>query len=170
MRMRHVLWAGLALALGLLAGGRLARGEDPKTSAKRLPDTIDVDLIWNFYWEGQKKRGDILELARLDAKENAGKTLVITHLETRTPQSMRLQVVEHRKPRSKSGGKLKWKKTIRRGEAFSLEFITATSEYAGSAYASLIGMRFAPGTRPGIEITRGNGEIYVYAEGYWSRP
>ena len=169
---------GVALACVLAVGGLMVGGwltsaqaqEKSKTTPKPLPNTIDVRLIWSFYFQGNKKKGEFIELERLDAKENRGRSLVITHLETRTDQSILFQLVEKRKKPSKGGRRSVWKKTVRRGDPFSADFRTSSSEYVGSRYSSFTGMRFDPDTRPAIELTRSSGEVCVYAEGYWSRP
>jgi len=45
----------------------------------------------------------------------------------------------------------------------------STSKWVTSGFNTLVGMKFDPGTRPAIEVTQGSGEIWIYAEGYYSR-
>ncbi|MHC4550879.1 MAG: hypothetical protein ACYTEZ_19155 [Planctomycetota bacterium] len=171
MRLRLKILLGAALAVaGFVVWLAPAAAQEAKSTTRPPPDTIDVRLIWNFYFDGEKKRGEFVELERLDAKQHAGRSLVITRLETRTAQGVRLQVVEWRKKENMGGGKPAWDKTVRRGDPFSADFLTQSTEFAGSRYVSETGMRFDPGTRPTIEVTRGSGRILVHAEGYWSRP
>jgi len=170
MRPRYAFLA-LALGLALLVTMLFAQDDgEHKTTTAPPPGTIDTHLLWNFYFRGTRKKGDVLELAQLDGKESRGRSLVVTRIETRTPASMRFQVIEHRLVPAQPGAKPAWKKEVRRGDAFSADFITASTEWAGSSYDSFTGMLFSPNTRPALEITLGNGELCVYAEGYWSGP
>jgi len=171
----------LAAVFGLMLGGVAAgeEEEDPKADERKTtarptvqppPTAIDVDLIWNFYYQGKKRKGDVVEFVQLDAPEHHGRTLVITHLDMRTRQSTRAQIVEYRKEKSRRAGRPVWKKMVRRGEAFSMGWQDSTSQWVASGFSSLVGMKFGPGTRPSLEITHGSGDIWVYAEGYWSSP
>jgi hypothetical protein len=167
MHFRHATLVSLALAVALLCTLLFAQGGEEKTAAPP-PNTLDTRLLWNFYWQGTKRKNDVLEL--LDPKEARGRSLVITHLETRASASMRYQVIQHRRLAVQPGAKPAWKKEVRRGDAFSSTFITASTEWAGATYDSFTGMVFEKDTRPALEITLGNGDLWVYAEGYWSGP
>jgi len=128
--------------------------------------------IWNFHFEGKKKRGDVIELAQLDDPKYGGKALVITHLEMRIPQSMRFEVEEFwQEPDKKQrDGKPAWARRVLRGSAFSAGILDSTSEWIIVNYDSNTGIVFAPATRPSIELTFGNGELEIWAEGYWAAP
>jgi len=162
---------GIAVLLVFL-GAVIAQGsEETKTSERKpgrlLRQPIYTDQMWNFHFEGKKRKGDILELAQPDAeRENEGRTLVITHLEIRMRQTMRLSVIEHQKIRHQ--GKDGWKKVLRRSELFSVGWLDGTTKYAVSQYKSDVGMKFGPKSRPSLQITQGGGDMAVYAEGYWA--
>jgi len=141
--------------------------EETRTTADPIPGRYDHRLIWNYHFHGKQKRGQVLELVKPD--QGRGRTLVITKLELRMRQSTRVQVIEHQKLGERRG-KPVWKKTIRRSELFSIGAMDSTSKWVVSDYGSLHGLKFAPGSRPAIEVTLGGGEMAVYAEGYWSRP
>ncbi|MHC4341694.1 MAG: hypothetical protein ACYSX0_15965 [Planctomycetota bacterium] len=171
-----VLVGLLAGVIGLLLGGGMpiAMGDETKSSAEpivRPPYALDAGVIWNFHHNNKVKRGEIIELAKLDSKEADGRHLVITHLELRTRHHMQVQVVEHRKDKKRvqRNGKPHWNKKVRRGEGFSLGTLESTNRWIKSGYSTIIGMKFEPGTRPAIEVTQGAGEIWIYAEGYWAR-
>ncbi len=160
----------IAIALfvcGLLLLGNVSGQEEAKSTTQPVRNTVDPNMIWNFQFEGKKRRGQFIELLRAD--EARGRALMITHLELRTRTSTRLAIVEHRKvgKKRKDGG---FKKYIRRSELFSLGWPEATTQYVASGFSTLIGMKFEAGTRPAIEVTLGGGNMAVYAEGYWSRP
>ena len=155
---------GIAVFLVCL-GAVMAQGsEETKTVARQktplIRESIPTDRMWSFHFEGKKRNGDFLELAQPE-----GRTLVITHLEVRMRQTMRLSVVEHKRVRTK--GKEAWKKTLRRSELFSIGHLDGTTKYAVSQYKSDIGMKFDGDMRPSLEITQGGGDMAVYAEGYW---
>lgn len=161
----------------LLAGGfgyllsSTATGDETNTTADPLPQRVSVDQIWNFHHHEKVRKGQFIELAKLDTQKSQGRSLVITHLEVRTRQSMRVQVVEHRRDPVKvqRDGKPYWNKKIRRGEGFSLGELDHTTQQVRSGYSTLVGMKFDPGTRAALEVTQGSGPIWIYAEGYWSR-
>ncbi len=147
-----------------------AKKDEFKTTAKPPPDVYDPNLLWNFHFEGKKKKGTFVEL--LTEKEARGRVLVITHMDLRIRQSTRVAVVEHRKVQRKKkfgGGKF-WKKFLRRSELFSLGWRESSSQYTVSGFSLRAGMKFEADVRPALEITHGGGEMAVYAEGYWSRP
>ena len=54
------------------------------------------------------------------------------------------------------------------GDGFSTGHIDSTSQWLGTGYFGTTGLKFDPGTRPALEVTLGGGEMWVYAEGYWS--
>ena len=158
--MRSMVLAAACLAIGL------AWAED-EPAKRPPPDTIDADLIWNFNWHGKKQRGKFIEF--IQEGEARGRSLVITQIELRVTRSTRVQVVEHRKGvRGREGGAATWRKAVRRGEGFSTGHIDSTSQWLGTGYFGTTGMKFDPGTRPALEVTLGGGEMWVYAEGYWS--
>ena len=175
MRLRLGIAAVCVLSgvFGLLMGG--ASGEDGrKTSSDPGAGSLHHlhhDQIFNFHYHEKVKRGEFIELAQLDSQENRGRTLVITNLELRMRQSTRVQVVEHRKDKTKKrrDGKPFWNKTVRRGDGFSVGDFDSTTKWVKSGFNTLVGMKFDPGTRPSIEVTQGSGEIWIYAEGYYSR-
>ena len=140
--------------------------EETKTTADPIPGRYDQRLIWNFHFHGKKRRGDVLELVK--PEDMRGRTLVVTKLELRMRQSTRVRVIEHEKVGERRG-KPVWKKRIRRSELFSIGTIDSTSKWVVSDYDSLYGLKFAPGSRPAVEVTFGGGEMAVYAEGYRSR-
>ena len=150
--------------------GDKAGKDESKTTAKPPPDVYDPNLLWNFHFEGKKKKGDFVEF--LTEKEARGRVLVITHMDLRIRQSTRVAVVEHRKVarKKKFGGGKFWKKFLRRSELFSLGWRESSSQYTVSGFSLRAGMKFEPDVRPSLEITHGGGEMAVYAEGYWSRP
>ena len=132
-----------------------------------LRQSIQLDRLWSYHFEGKQRKGEFLELAQPDAmRRGKGRTLVITHLEVRMRQTMRLSVVEHERIRVK--GKDKWKKILRRSELFSMGRLDNTSKFMISNYTSDIGMTFGPDSRPSLEIRQGGGDMAVYAEGYWA--
>ena len=143
-------------------------GEGTKTTTQW--DRVDTSMIWNFHFEGKKRRGDFLELT--EPKEARNRTLVITKLEMRMRQSTRIRVIEHTllNENKQQRGKAAWKMTVRRSDLFSLGKVESTSKWVASDYDSLTGLKFKPGARPALEITQGGGEMAIYAEGYWSRP
>lgn len=159
MRWR-IAFALLVCSLFLL--GNVSGQEEAKSTARPVRNIVDPDMIWNFHFEGKKKRGQFIEF--LSAHEARGRTLMITHFELRTRTSTRVAIVEHRKVGTR------FKKYIRRSELFSLGWPEATTQYVASGFSTLIGMKFGPRTRPAIEVTLGGGNMAVYAEGYWSRP
>ena len=160
---------GIAILLVFL-GAVMAQGseetkpQETKTVAKGptplIRESIPTSRMWSFHFEGKKRKGEFLELAQPD-----GRTLIITHLEVRMRQTMRLAVTEHK--RIKVRGKDTWKKTVRRSELFSIGYLDGTTKYAVSQYKSDIGMKFTKDMRPSLEITQGGGDMAVYAEGYW---
>lgn len=157
-----VALACACLAIGIASGQGGDEGAPP-------PNTIDARKIWNFDWHGKLQRGKFLEFLQPD--EGRGRFLVITQIELRVTRSTRVQVVEHRKGvRGREGQKARWRKTIRRGEGFSVGWIDSTSQWLATGYTGQTGMRFDPDTRPALEISHGGGEMWVYAEGYWSSP
>ena len=154
----------IAIVLVFL-GAVMAQGsEETKTAEPKaqpmLRESVPLTRMWSFHFEGKKRKGDFLELAQSD-----GRTLVITHLEVRMRQTMRLAVVEHKSVNNK--GKQAWKKKLRRSELFSIGHLDGTTKYSISQYKSDIGMKFGEDMRPSLEITQGGGDMAVYAEGYW---
>jgi len=162
---------GIAVVLVCLAAVMAQGSEETKTSERApqpmLRESIQPARMWSFHFEGRKKKGEFLELAQPDAeREGKGRTLVITHLEIRMRQTMRLSVVEHKAKRVR--GKDTWKKSLRRSELFSMGRLDYTTKYMMTNYASDLGMKFGPDMRPSLEITQGGGDMAVYAEGYWA--
>jgi hypothetical protein len=147
----------------------LGAQDAPSAPGARAPD---ASHIWNFHFEGKKKRGDVIELVQLDDPKYSGKALVITHLELRLSQSMRteLELFWQETDKKQRDGKPMWTRKVLRGEAFSAGFIDSTSEWIIVNYDSNTGIVFAPFTRPSIEITFGAGDMEVWAEGYWANP
>jgi hypothetical protein len=170
LRLDVALICLLAAGAGYLLSST-ASGDETQTSADPLARRVGVDQIWNFHYHEKARKGQFIELAQLDTQKSRGRSLVITHLEVRTRQSMRVQVVEHRKDKQKvqRDGKPYWNKKVRRGEGFSLGDMDSTTKQIRSGYSTLVGMKFDPGTRASIEVTQGTGPIWIYAEGYWSR-
>lgn len=170
---------GIAIVLVFL-GAVMAQGseatKETKTSERKaqpmLRESIPLNRMWSFHFEGKKRKGEFLELAQPDAERSkSGRTLIITHLEIRMRQTMRLAVVEHQKIAVKGAsqkGKTKWKKILRRSELFSIGYLDGTTKYAVSKYSSELGMTFGQTSRPSLEITQGGGDMAVYAEGYWA--
>ena len=166
----------LAVGLGFLLGGSpAARAQDttPEQAAPppALPGVgvLDPDRIWNFHFDGKKRKGDFLELAALDAPEHRGRVLVLTHLVMSLPHGTRVEVVEfHRDGAEEGQEKAPWKKRVRRSEAFSAGWVDSTSKGVLTGQSSLVGLKFGPMTRPTLAITQGGGDIAVYAEGYWA--
>jgi len=170
--------------LGLVALGALGaitlvsvlgaqEAQKPVTAPPTASVLPDASMIWNYYYAGKKKRGDVIELARLDDPVYGGKALVITQIEIRIPQSTRLELQEYRQDAQKKqrDGAPGWKKIVRRGEALmSAGFIDSTSQWLLSGYGSLVGCVFDPGTRPSLEVTFGGGDMEIWAEGYWAKP
>lgn len=169
-----VLVCALAIGFGLRFADTPARAQDAAGGTEpqaALPGigVLEPDRIWNFHFEGAKRRGDFLELAALDADEHRGQVLVMTHLAMSLPHSTRLQVVEfHREGDDDGKRKTPWKKRVRRSEAFSLGWMDSTSKDILAGQSSLVGLKFEPGTRPTLEVTQGGGDIAIYAEGYWA--
>ena len=159
-------------ALLVCLGAVMAQGSEETKTAERKPgpmlrEQIDTTRMWSFHFEGKKKRGEFLELAQPDLeRQDEGRTLVITHLEVRMRQTMRMSVVEHTKFSRK--GKDAWKKKLRRSELFSIGWLDGTTKYMASQYKSDVGMKFGPDSRPSLEIRQGSGDMAVYAEGYWA--
>ena len=140
---------------------------ETKTAEKKrdpvLREPVDIDRMWSFHFEGERKKRSFLVLARPDEeRKGKGRTLVITHLEVRQRQTMNWRFVEHRK--TKKG----WEKITRRSELFSLGWLDGTTKYMVVGYSSFVGMKFGPTSRPAIEIRQGSGNMAVYAEGYWA--
>jgi hypothetical protein len=163
-------------ALGFLTAITLvsvlgAQEEEKKTVAPHA-SAPDASHLWNFHFVGRKKRGDVIELEQLDDPKHSGQALVVTHLELRLRQSMRMEIVEFRPdPKKKqSDGKPMWEKITRRGEAFSAGFLDSTSEWLIANYDSRTGTIFDPGTRPSLEVTFGSGEIEIWAGSTAERP
>lgn len=161
-------WTAFAVIalLGLAVVLPRAVGQESKSTTEKLPARIvvlDPDQIWNFHWEGEKKGGQFLEL--LPGLDKEGRRLTITHLEMVVGQSTEVQVVQHRKtPQEKA-----WKKTVRRSALFSLGQLDSTTRFVLSGYSSLVGITFDAYSRPALEVTKGGGDLAVYAEGYWSK-
>jgi hypothetical protein len=168
--MRNTL--GLA-ALGVVAAITLVSVLDaqdaPASPGAQAPA---ASQLWNYHYEGKKRRGDVIELAQLDDPKYGGKSLVITHLEMRIPNSMRIELEEFRQEPDKKqrDGKPAWARKVRRGAAFSAGFLDSTSEWIIVNYDSNTGIVFDAGTRPSLELTLGGGELEVWAEGYWAAP
>ncbi len=141
----------------------------PASPHSQLPS---VSRVWNFHYAGKKRRGDVIELVQLDDAKYGGKALVITHLEMRIPQSMRLQLEEFwQEPDKKQrDGKPAWARRVIRGEAFSAGVLDSTSEWILANYDSTTGIAFASATRPSLEVTFGSGDLEIWAEGYWAAP
>ena len=162
---------GIAALLVCLVAVMAQGSEETKTSEPTpqpmLRESIQLDRMWSYHFEGKQRKGEILELARPDEmRRGRGRTLVITHLEIRMRQTMRLSVIEHERIRLK--GKDKWKKILRRSELFSMDRLDNTSKFMMSHYKSDVGMKFGHDSRPALEITQGGGDMAVYAEGYWA--
>lgn len=141
----------------------------PASPHAQLPS---ASQIWNFHFAGKKRRGDVIELVQLDDAKYGGKALVVTHLEMRIPQSMRVQLEEfwQELDKKQKDGKAAWSRRTVRGEAFSAGVIDSTSEWILVSYDSNTGIVFAPATRPSLEITFGGGDLEIWAEGYWATP
>jgi len=131
-----------------------------------------VSGIWNFRYAGKKRRGDVIEMAQLDDPKHSGKALVITHLEMRIPNSVRIELEEFRQDGDKKqrDGKPLWARKVRRSDAFSVGILDSTSEWIMVNYDSHTGIVFDPGTRPSLELTLGTGNVEIWAEGYWATP
>ena len=164
--MSRGLLTAMACCVAIGFGAVVATGGEETKSTAQF-DKIDTSMIWNFHYEGKKKKGSILELTK--PKDAKNRTLVITKLELRMRQSTRVRLIEHN-PLGERRGKKLWKKVVRRSELFSLGKIESTSKWVVADYDSLMGIKFNPGARPSLELTQGGGDIAVYAEGYWSRP
>jgi len=168
--MRNTL--GLA-ALGVVAAITLVSVLDaqdaPASPGAQAPA---ASQLWNYHYQGKKRRGDVIELAQLDDPKYGGKALVITHLEMRIPNSMRIELEEFRQEPDKKqrDGKPAWARKVRRGAAFSAGFLDSTSEWIIVNYDSNTGIVFDAGTRPSLELTLGGGELEVWAEGHWAAP
>jgi hypothetical protein len=162
---------GLA-ALGALVLIPLVSVLDAQDSAAPKMDAPSAAHLFNFHFEGKKRRGEVIELVQLDDPKYGGKALVITHLEMRIPQSMRAQLEEWwQEPNKKQrDGKPQWSKRVLRGDAFSTGLLDSTSEWIIINYDSRSGIVFAPATRPSIEINFGSGDLEVWADGYWATP
>ncbi len=128
--------------------------------------------IWNYHYAGKKRRGDVIEMIQLDDPKYSGKALVITHLEMRIPNSVRVELEEFRQDPGKKqrDGKPLWSRKVRRGEAFSAGILDSTSEWIIVNYDSNTGIVFDPSTRPSLELTFGSGDVAIWAEGYWATP
>ncbi len=161
------------VALGTVAAvtlvSVLSAQDTPATPGAQAPSASG---IWNYHYEGKKRRGDVIELVQLDDPKYSGKALVITHLEMRLPQSMRIELEEFRQEPDKKqrDGKPAWARKVRRGAAFSAGFLDSTSEWIIVNYDSNTGIVFDAGTRPSLELTLGGGELEIWAEGYWATP
>jgi hypothetical protein len=161
------------LALGTIAAVTLVSvlvAQDPPMSPGGVAPSAAG--IWNYHYAGRKRRGDVIELVQLDDPKYGGKSLVITHLEMRIPNSMRMELEEFRQDPEKKqrDGKPLWVRKVRRGDPFSAGILDSTSEWIIVNYDSNTGMVFEPGTRPSLELTLGGGELEVWAEGYWATP
>lgn len=168
--MRNTL--GLA-ALGAVAAITLVSVLDaqdaPASPGAQAPS---ASRIWNFHFAGKKRRGDVIEMAQLDDPKHGGKALVVTHLEMRIPNSMKIELEEFRQEPDKKqrDGKPAWARKVRRGYPFSAGILDSTSEWIIVNYDSNTGILFDPGTRPSLELTLGSGELEIWAEGYWANP
>ena len=71
------------IALALLVCGLLLLGnvwgQEAKSTSRPLPNIVDPDMVWNFHFEGKKKRGQFIEF--LSADEARGRTLMISYLD-----------------------------------------------------------------------------------------
>jgi hypothetical protein len=166
--MRNTL--GLA-ALGLVVAVTLVSVLDAQDSPS-APATPSASDIWNFHFTGKKRRGEVIELVQLDDPKHGGKALVITHLEMRIPNSMKIELAEFvQEPDKKQrDGKPAWARKVKRGDPFSAGFHDSTSEWLIVNYDSNTGIVFSPGSRPSLELTLGGGDLEVWAEGYWATP
>ena len=166
--MRNTL--GLA-ALGAVAAITLVSVLDAQ-DAPASPQAPNASRIWNFHFAGKKRRGDVIEMAQLDDPKYGGKALVVTHLEMRIPQSMKIELEEFRQEADKKqrDGKPAWARKVRRGTPFSAGILDSTSEWIIVNYDSNTGILFDPGTRPSLELMLGSGELEIWAEGYWANP
>lgn len=168
--MRRGIGIASLLVLGMTLGVAFSQDDGAKPETKttaedpsRPRDRLRPDQMWNYHYEGKVKKGGFLELAQPDQEnEGKGRTLVITSLEVRQPQSMRWRLVEHVK-----AGK-EWKKIMRRSELFSQGWLDGTSKNMVAAYWGWVGMKFGHESRPSIEIRQGSGDVAVYGEGYWA--
>jgi len=157
--------------MGLVLGVVFAQEKETTTTEKAVPvkqrpvtPRIDVDSIWRYSYEGKQSKGSFLQLADPDGEEGGGRTLVITQIEIRMRQTMRVRLVSHKK--LDDGG---WKREVVRGELLSVGWLDTTSKYMASAYSGWVGIQFKPGTRPSLEFRQGGGDITIYAEGYWAK-
>jgi len=162
-----LLVVGAIVAVALVSV--LDAQDSPASPAARMPS---ASQLWNFHFEGKKRRGDMIELVQLDDPKYGGKALVMTHLELRIPQSMRVQLWEYWQEPDKRqrDAKPQWARRVLRGEAFSAGKIDSTSDWIIVNYDSTTGIVFAPATRPSLELTFGGGNLEVWAEGYWTEP
>ena len=145
---RALLIALVCCVIAGFGGWQVATGQETKTVAEQPNTQIDTRNIFNFHFEGKKKRGDIIELTKPD--EGRGRVLVITKLDVRMRQSTRFKVIEHEKIGEKRNGKSKWKKRLRRSELFSHGQIESASKWIVVDYTSLHGMKFEKGMRPSL--------------------
>jgi len=162
----------ILVAVGLVLGVVVAQEKETTTKAKAIPATqrpvtprIDVDNIWRYSYEGTQSKGSFLQIADPDGEEGGGRTLVITQIEIRMRQTMRVRLVSHKKLEGGGG----WKKEVVRGELLSVGWLDTTSKFMASAYSGWVGIQFKSGTRPSLEFRQGSGDITIYAEGYWAR-
>jgi hypothetical protein len=160
------------LVLGALVAIVLVSALDAEDTPASSPGFPSASRIWNFHFAGKKKRGDVIELAQLDDPKYGGKALVITHLEMRLSPSVRVQLQEHWQEVDKKGrdGKPLWGRRVIRDEAFSAGVIDSTTEWVIVHYDSNTGIVLAPATRPSLEVSFGNGDVEIWAEGYWAAP
>ena len=159
------------VAMGLVLGVVFAQEKETTTTEKVVPvkqrpitPRIDVDNIWRYSYEGRQAKGSLLQLADPDGEEGGGRTLVITQIEIRMRQTMRVRLVSHKKLEGGGG----WTKEVVRGELLSVGWLDTTSKFMASAYSGWVGIQFKSGTRPSIEFRQGSGDITIYAEGYWA--
>jgi hypothetical protein len=166
-------------SLGLLALGAVAAvalvsvlGAQETPSSPGMQPKPSASALWNFHFLGKKRRGDVVELIQLDDPKFSGKALVMTHLEMRMPQSIRLELTEYwQEPDKKQrDGKPAWARKPVRSDRFSAGVLDSTSEWLIANYDSNTGIVFDANTRPSLEVTFGSGDIEIWAEGYWATP
>jgi hypothetical protein len=159
------------VALSLLVAIILVSVLDAQDSPS-APAAPSASHLWNFHFAGKKRRGEVIELSQLDDPKHGGKALVITHLEMRIPNSMRIELAEFvQEPDKKQrDGKPMWARKVKRGDPFSTGLHDSTSEWIMVHYDSNTGIVFTPGSRPSLELTLGGGDLEIWAEGYWATP
>jgi len=120
------------VAIGLVLGVVFAQEKETTTTADKpakqpaVTPRIAVDDIWRYHYEGKKSNGEFLQLADPEGEEGDGRTLVITQIEIRMRQTMRVRLVSHKKLRGERNGRPVWQKEIVRGELLSVGWLDTT--------------------------------------------